>query len=81
MSKIYGVALNAAGDPVAGVAVEVTSPAGEVQRFTTGEGGIFEAEASAGTWSLKWTPTEGSPGEGTVEVAEGEDAEIEIEVS
>ncbi len=79
MSKIYGIALNKQGDPVADVEVELKNPTGSSERFTTGSDGIFEHEATPGTWSISWTSA-GTEGEGTVDVAEGEDAEVELEV-
>ncbi len=80
MSKIYGIALDKQGEPVAGVEVELKSPAGDVTRLTTGEDGIFEQDASAGTWELSWSGS-GTEGDGTIDIAEGEDAEVELEIS
>lgn len=79
MSKIYGIALNQDGEPVAQIEVELDGPNGEVGRYTTGTDGIFEHEAGSGTWSLRWSGS-GSSGEGSIEIAEGEDAEIELEI-
>ena len=79
MSKIYGVALDKQGEPVSGVKVELKGPDGSVNSFTTGPDGIFEQEASAGTWDLTWSGS-GSEGEGSIDVAEGEDAEVELEI-
>lgn len=80
MSKIYGIALNKDGEPVAGVEVELTGPDGNNERYTTGTDGIFEHEAVAGPWSLRWSAS-GSEGDGTLEIAQGEDAEVELEIS
>ncbi len=80
MSKIYGIALNKQGEPVPGVEVELTGPDGSTDRFTTADDGIFEREASAGTWTLAWSAP-GTTGEGSIDVDEGEDAEVELEIS
>lgn len=79
MSKIYGVALDKQGEPVSGVKVELKAPDGSVNSFTTGSDGIFEQEASAGMWDLTWSGS-GSEGEGSIDVAEPEDAEVELEI-
>lgn len=79
MSKIYGIALSKQGEPVAGVEVELKDPSGSTERLTTGRDGIFEHEATVGTWTLSWSGS-GAQGEGTIDVAEGEDAEVELEV-
>lgn len=81
MSKIYGIALTPDGEPVPGVDVEVAGPGDEVlARHTTGEDGIFEFEVEAGSFNLRWTAPSGDSGDGTVQVAEGEDSEIELEI-
>lgn len=80
MSKIYGIALNKSGEPVSGVHVELKGPDRAVKALTTGPDGIFEHEATAGTWDLSWSGS-GAEGEGTIEIAEGEDAEVELEIS
>lgn len=81
MSKIYGIALTKDGDPVAGVEVVVSDSSGEtVSSLTTGDDGIFELEVDTGTWNLRWTPAGGDSNEGQVEVPEGEDAEVELEI-
>lgn len=79
MSKIYGVALTKQGDPVAGVTVELSGPDGATDRITTGSDGVFEHDASPGTWNLTWSGS-GSEGEGAIEISEGEDAEVELEI-
>jgi hypothetical protein len=80
VSKIYGVALTKEGEPVSGVTVELTGPGGTTETITTGADGIFEHEATVGSWNLNWSGS-GSEGEGAIEVAEGEDAEVELEIS
>lgn len=81
MSKIYGIALTKDGEPVAGVEVVLSNSALETTgSHTTGDDGIFEFEVETGTWNFKWTPTGGDSNEGQVEVSEGEDAEVELEI-
>lgn len=80
MSIIYGVALKE-GEPVAGVHVRLLSQEGqEVNAADTMEDGAFEFEVKPGLWSLQWTAPDGREDEGEIDVPEGEDAEIELEI-
>ncbi|MFN2525643.1 MAG: carboxypeptidase regulatory-like domain-containing protein [Actinomycetota bacterium] len=81
MSKIYGVALTNDGSPVSGVAVELVDSGGEVSgSHTTKEDGIFEFEVTAGSWGLRWKSPQGRSDEADLDVVEGEDAEVELEI-
>lgn len=81
VSKIYGIALTKSGDPVGDVNVElIDDQGGTTGARTTAPDGIFEFDVDAGTWGLKWT-TAGQSGEASIEVAEGEDAEVELEIA
>lgn len=79
MSRIYGIALNKQGEPVSGVQIELIGPDGATNHFTTGTDGIFEQEGAVGTWNLSWSGS-GSKGEGKIDIAEGDDAEVELEI-
>lgn len=79
MSTVYGIALRN-GEPAAGVGVELVAADGEVKAsLETGSEGTFQFETEAGTWTVRWQTPEG-PEEGEVQVPEGEDAEVEIEL-
>ncbi|MGH9198201.1 MAG: DUF1416 domain-containing protein [Acidimicrobiia bacterium] len=80
MPIIYGVALKD-GEPTEGVRVKLVDDGGtEVMNVETAEDGLFEFEVKPGLWTLQWTTPEGREDEGEIEVPEGEDAEIELEV-
>jgi uncharacterized protein YfaS (alpha-2-macroglobulin family) len=79
MSAVYGIALKD-GKPVKGIKVELLSPTGEVNSHAeTGTDGTFQFPAEAGIWTVRWTTSDGTD-EGQVEITEGGDAEVEIEV-
>lgn len=80
MGTIYGVVLRD-GEPAAGVNVRLLSASGDLAgEARTLDDGAFTFEAAAGTWNLEWTPPDGEKKDGQVEVPEGEDAEVELEV-
>ncbi len=79
MPTVYGIALKD-GQPAPGIKVELVSQAGEINSTAeTDAEGIFQFPAESGTWTVRWTTSKGSD-EGQLEVSEGEDAELEIEV-
>jgi uncharacterized protein YfaS (alpha-2-macroglobulin family) len=80
MPVLFGVALRD-GEPVAGVDVRLIDDTGEpIAEVETGEDGTFELEIEPGTWTLRWASPEGDEDEGEIEIIEGEDAEVELEV-
>jgi hypothetical protein len=80
MPVLFGVALRD-GEPVAGVDVRLIDDAGEpIAEVETGEDGTFELDIEPGTWTLRWASPEGDEDEGEIEIVEGEDAEVELEV-
>jgi len=79
MPTVYGVAIKNA-QPVPGVSVELVGEDGQVVATSqTDQEGTFQLQADAGTWTVRWFSSEG-PQEGPLDIAEGEDAELEIEV-
>lgn len=80
MGTIYGMALHE-GAPAEGIEVRLVDaddkPVGET---VSQKDGSFTFEVASGTWTLKWTSSGGDASDGQIEVPEGEDAEVEIEV-
>jgi carboxypeptidase family protein len=80
MGTIYGMAWHE-GKPAEGVQVKLVGPGGDVAgEARTIEDGSFKFDVSPGTWTVHWTALGGETEEGQVEVPEGEDAEVELEV-
>jgi uncharacterized protein YfaS (alpha-2-macroglobulin family) len=80
MGTIYGVALHE-GKPAEGVEVRLLGEGGDlIGEARTSEDGAFTFEVAAGTWNLEWSAPGGEKKDGQVEVPEGEDAEVELEV-
>lgn len=80
MGTIYGVVLKA-GEPAQGVEVRLLDESGEVVgEAHTLDDGAFTFEVKAGTWRIEWAVPGTEMKDGQVEVPEGEDAEVELEV-
>ena len=80
MGHLYGMALHE-GEPAKGVAIKLLSAEGKVtEEGKTDDEGSFVFPIEEGTWTVQWTTADGETNEGQVEVAPGEDAEVELEV-
>lgn len=80
MGTLYGMVFKS-GDPAEGIEVTLIGPNGEsAGTATSGDDGSFTFDVTAGTWTLTWRGEDGAENEGSVEVPEGEDAEVEIEI-
>lgn len=80
MPTILGVALKG-GEGTGGLPVELLDSSGQsVDRTETKDDGTFEFTVAPGDWTMRWTDSGGEASEGQVQVSEGEDAEIELEI-
>lgn len=77
---VYGMALHE-GEPVEGVQVKIVDDSAQVvAEAKTLADGAFTLHLNSGTYTMQWTPPGGEMTEGPVEVPDGEDAEVELEV-